>query len=338
MSLTPQTRPPSEVGTASGRRQRHWLGLPVGPAAEGTFDDLLAALPHFGRQPFAMASPNGDELGVNNYFDMVYRVPVRQGERPIPVGVVSKNYRLVGHHQILRSIQQSLSNRTLDLKRVRVVAEWTIHGERAHFSIIFPPEEHFTVGTVGEQNEMRFRIEVFNSVDGSCRLMAIAGWLRFVCLNGLILGTALMQLQQQHRQQLEVEELGRRVGEAIDSTRSDKAKFEQWMSANVDKSVLVPWADEDVRKLWGVKAAVRVLGIAKDGWDVEPVGAVGNRRPSEIKTNRIGEVQVPGIDAPVSRLFGVSQVLSWVAGQRSEISEDLEWRSQVHDLIAKLAV
>jgi hypothetical protein len=68
------------------------------------------------------------------------------------------------------------------------------------------------------------------------------------------------------------------------------------------------------------------------------VGAVGNWRPSEIKTNRIGEVRVPGIDAPVSSLFGVSQVLSRVAGQRSEISEDLEWRSQVHDLIAKLAV
>ena len=88
----------------------------------------------------------------------------------------------------------------------------------AHFSVIFPPDEHFTMGTVGDKDEMRFRIEVFNSVDGSCRLMAIAGWLRFVCLNGLIIGTALMQLQQQHRQQLEVEELGRRVGEAIDST------------------------------------------------------------------------------------------------------------------------
>lgn len=88
----------------------------------------------------------------------------------------------------------------------------------------------------------------------------------------------------------------------------------------------------------GESKTTKVLGIAKDGWDVEPVGAVGNRRPSEIKTNRIGEVQVPGIDAPVSSLFGVSQVLSWVAGQRSEISEDFEWRSQVHDLIAKLYV
>ncbi len=204
MSLTTQTPPPSEIGTAFGQRQRHWLGLPVRSRSEGTFDDILSALPHFGRQPFAMASLNGDELGVNSYLDMVYLLPIRPGERPVPVGVVSKNYRLLDHHQILRTIQQSMANRQLNLENVRVVGEWTIHGERAHFSIILPPEEHFThtVGTVGNTDEMRFRIEVFNSVDGSCRLMAIAGWLRFVCTNGLIIGTALMQLQQQHRQQL----------------------------------------------------------------------------------------------------------------------------------------
>ena len=63
-----------------------------------------------------------------------------------------------------------------------------------------------------------------------------------------------------------------------------------------------------------------------------------NRRPSQIKTNRISEVPVPGVDAPVRNLFGVSQVLSWIAGQRAEITEDIEWRSQVHDLIAKLDV
>jgi hypothetical protein len=283
-----------------------------------------------------MASLNGDELGVNSYLDMVYRLPIRQGERPVPVGVVSKNYRLLDHHQILRTIQQSMANRQLNLENVRVVAEWTIHGERAHFSIILPPEEHFTVGTVGNKDEMRFRIEVFNSVDGSCRLMAIAGWLRFVCTNGLIIGTALMQLQQQHRQQLEVEELGRRIGEAIESTWSDKAKFERWMSIRVEKSVLVAWIDQEVRSLWGVKAAVRVLGIATGGWDVEPVGAMTNRRPSEIRTNRTKAV--PGVDAPVSNLFGVSQVLSWIAGQRGEISEDLQWRSQVQELVAKLDV
>ena len=318
----------------SARHQRHWLGLPLLPATEGSFDDVLSALPHFGRQPFAMASPNGGDLGINSYLDVIYRLPIRQSERTVPLGVVSKNYRLLDHHQTLRTIQQAMANRKLDLDNVRVAAEWTIHGERAHFSIIFPPEELFTVGTVGTKDEMRFRIEVFNSVDGSCRLMAVAGWLRFVCTNGLIIGSALIQLQQQHRQQLEVEEIGRRVGEAIQSAGSDKAKFERWMSVGIEMSVLVSWIDEEVCALWGVKAAVRALGIAIAGWDVEPVGAMTNRKASEIRTKRIRVV--PGVDAPVGNLFAVSQVLSWIAGQRRDISDDLEWRSQVQDLIAKL--
>jgi hypothetical protein len=91
---------------------------------------------------------NGDELGINSYLDMVYRVPSRQSERPILVGVVSKNYRLVDHHHILRTIQQSLADRRLDLENIRVVAEWTIHGERAHFSVIFPPEQGCSPSTL----------------------------------------------------------------------------------------------------------------------------------------------------------------------------------------------
>jgi hypothetical protein len=49
----------------------------------------------------------------------------------------------------------------------------------------------------------------------------------------------------------------------------------------------------------------------------------------------LGHCQLHGL---VSNLFGVGQVLSWIAGQRREISEDLEWRSQVQELIAKLDV
>lgn len=334
MSHTTQGQPAVEVRTTAVRDDRHWLGLPLLPAREGTFDDVLSALPHFGRQPFAMPSPNDDDFGINSYLDTVYRLPMRQGERAVPVGVVSKNYRLLDHHQVLRTIQQVMAKRRLDLESVRVIGQWTIHGERAHFSIIFPPEENFTVGTVGGDDEMRFRLEVFNSVDGSCRLLAIGGWLRFVCTNGLIIGTAVIQLRQQHRQQLEVEEIGKRIGEAIDSTWGNKATFERWMSVQVEMHTLVPWIDEAVCARWGVKAAVRVLGIATDGWDVDPVGAITNRKPSEIGTNRICEV--PGVEAPVGNLFGVSQVLSWVAGQRREVSDCIVWRSQVQDLIAKL--
>lgn len=314
--------------------RRHWMGLPVVPQASETLSGILNALPQFGRQPFAMASVNGDDVGVNSFLDMVYKVGTRQGERAIPVGVVSKNYRLVDHHQVLRIIQEALMDNNLDLEALHVRAQWTIHGERAHFSILFPPEDRFTMDVSSREDNMRFRIEVFNSVDGSCRLMAVAGWLRLVCSNGLIVGTALMQLQQQHRQQLQVEELARLVKEVIHSAGRDKETFQRWLSIPVKTEALIRWIDEDVHEEWGTKAAVRVLGITRSGCDVESVGNIRNQRPSEIGTRSLG--QVPGLNGPVKHIFGISQVLSWIAGQRAEMAEDFEWRSQVQDLIEKL--
>ncbi len=314
--------------------RRHWLGLPVVSQPGETLNEIVNDLPHFGRQPFAMASVNGDDVGVNPFLDMVYKVGTRQGERAVPVGVVSKNYRLVDHHQVLRTIQQALMDNDLDLETLHVRAQWTVHGERAHFSILFPPEERFQMNIAGKDDQMRFRIEVFNSVDGSCRLMSVAGWLRLVCSNGLIVGTALMQLQQQHRQQLQVEELGRLVREVIHATDSDKNTFGWWLSTPITTEALVRWVDEDVHTRWGTKAAVRMLGIARSGCDVEPTGNTKNQRPSEIRTRTLGRVL--GLDGPVTNIFGISQVLSWMAGQRAEIAEDFEWRSQVQDLMETL--
>lgn len=334
MSSTMQPRPSAEGGTAPSERQRHWLGQPVCRPVEGSFEEVLDALPQFGRQPFSMPSVNGDELGINSYLDMIYRMPIHQSKRPMPVGVVSKNYRLVDHHLVLRTVQHSLGDLSLDLQRIRVFAEWTIYGERAHFSIVFPPQEQFIFGAAGTDDEMRFRIEIFNSVDGSYRLMAVAGWLRFVCLNGLILGAALLQLQEQHRQQLEVQDVGNLVGQAIKLTSSDRAIFERWMATEIDRTSLSHWIDEEVRQLWGLKAAVRILGIITDGWDVELIGDTRNRNPTEIRTKRAR--LVPGMVAPASNLLAVSQALSWLAGQRAEIGGNFEWRTQVHDLINKL--
>ena len=56
--------------------------------------------------------------------------------------------------------------------------------------------------------------------------------------------------------------------------------------------------------------------------------------PSEIQTKQLGAV--PGIRGSVKNIFGISQVLSWIASQRAETAEDLEWRSDVPELIDKL--
>lgn len=294
---------------------------------------ILKALPQFGRQPFAMAYVNGDEIGVNPYLDMVYRMGTRQGEKAIPVGVVSKNYRLIDHQLLLTTLQEALFSNDIDMNKVEVTGSWTVNGERAHFSFLLPDNPRFVHLVGGPDDQMRFRIEVFNSVEGSFRLMAVAGWLRFVCSNGLIVGTALMDLRKQHRQQLQVEDIGRLLREAIQNVDSDKNAFARWKAQRIDPRAFLAWINDDVREQWGVKAAVRVLGIARSGQDVVPTGDM-KQPPSEIETKVVGNVA--GMVGPVEDVFGLTQVLSWVAGQRSETAEDLEWRSNVPELIDRL--
>src|ERR1017187_10567008 len=141
----PEADPPSNQGTTEPPRRRRWLGLPVVPPVEGSLAEVLSHVPQFGRQPFTMTSVNGTEVGVNPYLDMIYRVPSRQGEGPVPVGVVSKNYRLVDHHHVLRTIDEVLADLGVDSSMLQVRGEWTVNGERAHFSLIFPSSDRFSV-------------------------------------------------------------------------------------------------------------------------------------------------------------------------------------------------
>ena len=115
-SAAPSSEPPML------ERPRHWLGLPVPQVVEGTISDVLKSLPHFGRQPFAMASVNDDDMGVNPFLDMVYKLPSRQGEDCIPVGVVSKNYRLIDHHHLLRTVQEVLLDSAVNIPDASVIS------------------------------------------------------------------------------------------------------------------------------------------------------------------------------------------------------------------------
>jgi len=47
-------------------------------------------------------------------------------------------------------------------------------------------------------NPMSLQLLCFNSVDGSTRFMVVLGWFRFVCANGLIVGTAASSLRGRH--------------------------------------------------------------------------------------------------------------------------------------------
>lgn len=84
----------------------------------------------------------------------------------------------------------------------------------------------------------------------------------------------------------------------------------------------------------GVKAATRALHIARTGCDVQIPPFAEKALPSK-KEVIVGQL-VPGSNQPAKNLYAVSQVLTCLAQQRTEIEERLEWQNQVPELMEKL--
>jgi hypothetical protein len=104
---------------------------------------------------------------------------------------------------VLGIAREALVRADIDLRAIHAELTITQNGERARLSLEFPDEDDFRF-RVAPEDDMRLRLECFNSVDGSTRFVAVLGWLRFVCANGLVLGTTLTNFREMHTQQLEL--------------------------------------------------------------------------------------------------------------------------------------
>ncbi len=77
----------------------------------------------------------------------------------------------------------------------------------------------------------------------------------------------------------------------------------------------------------GKKAAARAFHICETGHDAEFEDPFKRAKPSE-RTMTVRSA-IPGAIAPARNAFAVSQALSWLAGNRGDIQEQLEWRQQI---------
>ena len=72
------------------------------------------------------------------------------------------------------------------------------------------------------------------------------------------------------------------------------------------------WIDAIVAKKWNANAAARVYHIAKTGHDGNVAPFQKEVSPHALKVNSTNEI--PGAFTPVRNAYGISQVLSWIAG------------------------
>lgn len=309
----------------------HWLGLPV-QTFDGTVEDLSKRLPQFARRPFCALGEDAKATGFNPSYDLMVRLPTAERPFDYPVGIVSKTYELVQHRQVVSLIQTALSKAEIDGTEVHGELTITENGERMRLSVEFPAKEEYIL-QIADKDEMRLRLECFNSVDGSMRFLAVLGWLRFICANGLVLGVTVANFRGIHNSHLALGEIGRLISQGLQSARKDRVTYGRWRKATVADDQLRQWVDGPLKEMWGIKAAVRVLQIARTGEDAT-LGDLKGIRPTQVKV-RVGS-GIPGSIVPARDAFAVSQALAWIAGQRGDVAEQIEWRAQIPGLIRKL--
>ena len=217
----------------------------------------------------------------------------------------------------------------------KVKADLTIseYGERMGIHIVLP--ESFQIDP-GDGQNLALRIGCFNSVDGSRRFRVVIGWFRFICSNGMIVGSALNDYKRRHNMTLHIDDIADVIDQGLFLAVADSENLSEWVNTPFKAEQLIHWVDGPLMAKWGVKAATRTYHIIRTGKDVEIVPFAQKISPSK-KETRPGN-PVPGSSVPAKNLYAISQALTWIAGQRHDLEEQLTWQRDVPELMRRLDI
>jgi len=327
--------------TVAAPSLQKWYSSPV-HVHNGTLQEVRKFLPEFDRRTFGPALLKADSLqpdffnapgvstGFNRYYDVIVRQPLGEGETEVPVGIVSPNYTLIQHHELLDEVLHAMEVEMIKPEEVKAELSLTDFGERMRLRVLFPDKFGFEVR---EGDRMGLKLECFNSVDGSMSFQAIVGWLRVVCSNGMTVGAA-DTYNRRHNQSMELKEIAAVLRAGITSTEHEREAYQDWMKRQVTPEKLAQWVNKDLAAKWGVKAAMRTWHITTFGHDVTSADRFEKGKPTE-KTTLKG-ADVPGAVLPGDNVFAVSQALAWLAKERSDLQEQLERKQEIPDLVKPL--
>ena len=159
----------------------------------GDWDSIRTLMPEFDLLPFSA----GADEPINPFLQTVMRRPLSATERPIPVGVVSHTYALASHRDVAALCRRGLIEAEIDPTHLRYEVGLSELGEWMNFRIYFADSYAFTDA---HGRKLDLRLECFNSVDGSSRLVIMFGWFRLVCTNGLVIRETKIEIRERHGQ------------------------------------------------------------------------------------------------------------------------------------------
>jgi hypothetical protein len=323
--------------------------------------DVTARLPTVVRQPFRVPERRGDDVTdeelaralaaelegkrtggalsqgapapcpENPYFDTIVRLPSGHIDGDIPLGIVSKRYRLVQYAELIERVGAGLAALDLgDWQSFETHVWHTDLGSRAHLSIHLPPRFRLRIGDA----DLDLTVECFNSVERSWALRVGMGWIRGICGNGLFIGNVTASIRRSHAAGLSVEDIPAVIGRGLTVAQTEAMLWQTRSRMTVPSAELTEWVDTTLSKKWGVVTAARALHIIRTGQDAAMLDRAEKSRASERSV--VAGHPVPGSRPQNEDVFRIAQVLSWLANRPREWGSALERRRQIPALVRPL--
>lgn len=320
---------PLPVGVAPATPRR----LPRGPllglerSHKGELDEILPLIPEFDRVPFGSG-----EGAPNAFLDAIVRRENAEQRLPaVPVGVVSKRYCLVTHADVAHAVRAALAAAGVHPREMDSEAYLTVYGARMALFVRLPRQYDFDPG---DGHPMALRLLCLNSVDGSSTLRMLLGWYRFVCANGLAVGTTRSEWRLVHREGSMIGDIGSLLRSGVELAGREQAALRDWLTLAVPIARFVRFADGELAAAWGVRAAARFLHIATTGFDAEPAYPF-EPGPPHAKTMTPTR-RVAGSPEHACTAWDACQILAWVAKERREAQERVDRMLQIPELMQLL--
>lgn len=294
----------------------HWMGR-MCTTSVGTLDELQPRVPSYLRRPFQLAAGTRARSRAHPELDIIIRCPTAEDGCYVPIGIVSKSYRLLQHQELLELVCRAVKENGRDPATAEASLTLTSLGERMRIVVqlaesIRPPDGQ----------PMQLQLECHNSVDGSQRFSAMMSWYRQVCGNGLMMRMDRVRVRRRHDNRLDPRMLGDVLCEGLKCVNVEASRYKRWSGIKPSPEQLDAWIDGEVRRTWGPLAAARTKLILETGWDGTFESPFERQPPS--RKCMIRKTRVPGVFPPSRDLFAIAQALAWIAKERRDLQEQFE--------------
>ena len=251
---------------------------------------------------------------INPYLDLICNSPPGRYGDMMPVGTVSKTYGLIPHNQLFGVLCKKLGSKSGDFP---TVLRTTPMGERVRFDITIPGNELIPA----DGHPISMRLIVVNSVEGSVSFKAMIGWFRFVCENGMIIGTESSRMTSRHFQNLTIENVEEAIGGQLTLAVKTSAHFKAWNALVLMPEAVKIWVNKTLAEKWGPQSAARVWRTWRTGSDGIPKQRSRNCPATDWIFDHTTAVRGAVLN---DSAYSFLQALTWVASRRRSVQDQLQ--------------